>query len=259
MSNYGFILTRHVNSEKTNQYWNNCVKLIRTFHPFRQIVIIDDNSNQDLVKCEFDYKNVTVIQSEFPGRGELLPYVYYLRHKWFPNAVILHDSLFVHKHISFETFKMPVLPLWHHEYDKENLPNILRIASSLTNNGPLLRKLTNKDGDQQAIKFRFSPNDFNLCFGGQCYIKLPFLEMLERKYHLTNMIHAIHNRPDRCALERILGLLFCHEYPKLLTIKSLFGDIMKSPRAFAYTYDDYRRDLSQKKIINPLVKVWTGR
>ena len=29
MSNYGFIITRHVNSEKTNKYWNQTVKLIR--------------------------------------------------------------------------------------------------------------------------------------------------------------------------------------------------------------------------------------
>ena len=31
MDKYGFIITRHVNSDKTNKYWNQCVKLIRTF------------------------------------------------------------------------------------------------------------------------------------------------------------------------------------------------------------------------------------
>ena len=47
---YGFIITRYVNSEKTNRYWNQSVKLIRTYYPYRQIVIIDDNSNYDFVK-----------------------------------------------------------------------------------------------------------------------------------------------------------------------------------------------------------------
>ena len=45
---YGFIMTRHVNSEKTNRYWNHAVRCIKRFYPFRKIVIIDDNSNTNL-------------------------------------------------------------------------------------------------------------------------------------------------------------------------------------------------------------------
>ena len=90
---FGFIITRHVNSETTNEYWNHCVKLIRSNYPHRKIIVIDDNSNYSFVKAHFNYKNVEIIQSEYPGRGELLPYVYYIRHKWFENAVIIHESL----------------------------------------------------------------------------------------------------------------------------------------------------------------------
>ena len=256
MSNYGFIITRHVNSEQTNKYWNQCVKLIRTYYPLRQIIIIDDNSDYNFVKSDFDYLNLTIIQSEYPKRGELLPYVYYLKYKWFPNAVIIHDSLFIHKKINFTKFAMPVMPFWHHSYDQENKHNILRIASSLKNNKKLLVKINQP---QQIIMLK-NDNHFNLCFGGQCYIKLGFLEMLERKYKLTNMINAIHCRIDRCALERILGLLFCEEYPQLLTIKSLFGDIMKQPKAFNYNYDEYNIDLINKqKLHHSFIKVWTGR
>ena len=46
---FGFIITRHVNSVKTNNYWNNCVKLLRSLYPSKKIVIIDDNSNYDYV------------------------------------------------------------------------------------------------------------------------------------------------------------------------------------------------------------------
>ena len=49
MSDYGFIITRHVNSEQTNKYWNHCVKLIRTFYPINQIILIDDNSNPNFI------------------------------------------------------------------------------------------------------------------------------------------------------------------------------------------------------------------
>ena len=40
MDNYGFIIIRHVNSVKTNKYWNQSVKLIRTIYPNKKIIII---------------------------------------------------------------------------------------------------------------------------------------------------------------------------------------------------------------------------
>lgn len=257
MSNYGFIITRHVNSEQTNKYWNQCVKLIRTHYPLRKIVIIDDNSNQDYVKADFDYENLTIVQSEYPKRGELLPFVYLLRYKWFPNAVIIHDSLFIHKKIAFDKLSIPVIPLWHHDYDKENINNIVRITSTLTNNRHLLRKI--RKNEEMVINMGITNDKFNLCFGGQCYIKLSFLERLQQKYNITNMIQAINSRTDRCSLERVLGLLFYEECPRLQKYNSLFGDIMRMPRAFAYNYNDYDEDLKRKKLLNPFVKVWTGR
>ena len=77
MDNYGFIITRHVNSAKTNKYWNNSIRCIRRFYPYKKIVIIDDNSNLEFLTAENDNTNVEFIQSQFCGRGELLPYYYY--------------------------------------------------------------------------------------------------------------------------------------------------------------------------------------
>lgn len=254
MSNYGFIITRHVNSDKTNKYWNHCVKLIRTFYPINQIILIDDNSNPNFIKAEYKYSNITYIQSEYPGRGELLPYVYYLKYKWFPSAVIIHDSLFIHSKIHFELFNTPVLPLWHHNYDKENLPNILRITSVLTNNSIIMNKLNN-NVDILSLNF----NKFNLCFGCQTFIKLELLELLERKYKITNLLSVIRNRSDRCALERVMGLLFCQESPKLTKLNSLFGDILTKYRSQIYNFDEYMCDLKNNKLRYPFIKVWTGR
>ena len=255
MSKYGFIITRHVNSEQTNKYWNQCIKLIKTIYPLTQIILIDDNSKQEFIKADHDYSNVTYIQSEYPGRGELLPYVYFLKHKWFPSAVIIHDSLFVHSRIQFELFKTPVLPLWHYKYDKENIYNITRIASSLTNNHIIMKKLNNND----VAILGLNNNNFNLCFGCQAYIKLDFLENLENKYRITNLVNVVRNRSDRCALERVMGALFCEEYPKLLKINSLFGDILTKYRCQFYNFDEYIGDLKNKKLKYPFIKVWTGR
>ena len=258
MSNFGFIITRHVNSFNTNKYWNQSIKLIRSLYPLKQIIIIDDNSKTEFLRSDFDYKNVTIIQSEYHGRGELLPYIYYLKYKWFPNAVILHDSVFVHRRIPFELFDLPVLPLWHHIYDKENIHNLLRITSALTNKHKLIEKLHGSEINILGLN-NISKDKFNLCFGCQAYIKLNFLELLQRKYNITNLVNVIHNRNDRCSLERVLGLLFSEEYPSLFKIKSLFGDIITKNRTFSYNYDQYRSDLKKNKIIYPFVKVWTGR
>ena len=102
MNDFGFIITRHVNSENTNRYWNHSIKLLRIFYPTKKIVIIDDNSNTNFLKADYEYSNVEIIQSEFPGRGELLPYYYFIKNKFFENAIILHDSVFFHKRIHFE-------------------------------------------------------------------------------------------------------------------------------------------------------------
>ena len=251
---YGFIITRHVNSETTNKYWNQSIKLIRTFYPLIKIVIIDDNSNYQYVKSDFDYKNLEIIQSEYHGRGELLPYVYYLKHRWFDSAVILHDSVFIHKHIPFEKLKCNVMPLWHHEYDKEHLDNLLRISSILKNSEFLKNRLQKSD---KILGFK--SDNFNLCFGAQSYIKLQFLEMLESKYKISNLVNVIKNRKDRCGLERIMGLLFFTEYLNYYPHKSLLGNIYSHHSSFRYNYDTYLSDLQKNKIYGLIVKVWTGR
>ena len=138
---FGFIVLRHVNSEITNKYWNQCVKLIRIYYPNNKIIIIDDNSDYKYIKSDFDYRNISIIKSEYPKRGELLPYIYYLRNKWFENAVILHDSTFINSYIPFEDIRQPVIPLWHFVYDKENMRNLMRITSQIPNNYNLINKL----------------------------------------------------------------------------------------------------------------------
>jgi len=255
MNKFGFVITRHVNSEKTNNYWNNSVKLIRTFYPLVKIIIIDDFSHENYLKSEFEYKNIIVIQSEYKGRGELLPYIYYLKYKWFENAIFIHDSIFIHKRIPFEYIATPVIPLWHHVYDKEHLNNLLRIASHLKNNELIKKHLLGKEINILGIN-----KDIDiLCFGSMCYINYDFLNHLEKKYKITNLVNAIHNRTDRCGLERIMGILFSLENKQLKNIKSLFGSIFSQPQAFQYTYDKYKNDILSKKIPHFFIKVWTGR
>jgi hypothetical protein len=256
MDNYGFIITRHVNSEKTNKYWNHSVKLIKTLYPYKKIVIIDDNSNYDYVKPEFNYNNIQVIQSEFPGRGELLPYYYFLKHKFFENAVIIHDSVFFHKRFKFEKLNgRKVMPLWFFNPDKENVENTKRIIRKLKNNLLIHDKLTSEEISMIGIN---KHNKWYGCFGVQCYINLKFLEHIENKYSISNLISVVKCRSDRCCLERILGAIFFTESPDIINLKSLFGNIMKY-QTWGYNYDQYMNDFEKGSIPKIVVKIWTGR
>jgi hypothetical protein len=253
MDEFGFIISRHVDSEKTNNYWNHSVKLIRSLYPNIQIVIIDDNSNYDYVKNHFEYKNVDVIQSEFPKRGELLPYYYFLKHKFFKNAIIIHDSVFLHTRIPFERFNgINVLPLWHFHPDKENIENTKKILKKLKNYGVIDTKISNDNVLSMAHDKWYG------CFGVQSYVNLNFLERIEQKYGITQLIFAVRNRKDRCCLERIFGCIFFTECQNMLHQKSLLGDIMKYQK-WGYSYDEYVVSLKKGTIPGHVVKVWSGR
>jgi len=256
-ASFGFIVLRHVNSETANKYWNQSVKLIRIFYPLVKIVIIDDNSNKNLVKAECEYTNLEIVESEYKGRGELLPLVYFYKYKWFENAVILHDSVFIHKRVSFELFNgsIQVLPLWHFNLDNECMTETMQSIQYLKLNNQIADKLNpNVLGMPQSKCYG--------CFGVQCYINHAFLKKLINKYNLINLIRVIKSRKYRCGLERIMGVIFCME--TVTNVKSLFGDIFKYSNAPDYkwgkcSYNDYENMLKRGKIAKPFIKVWTGR
>lgn len=254
---FGFIITRHVMSEKTNNYWNQAVRMIRRFYPFKKIIIIDDNSKQEFIKADYDYKNIEIFASEYPGRGELLPYYYYFKNDWFDNAIIIHDSIFIHKRIYFERLiknGVQVMPLWHFNADKENQENTKRIMNRLKNNYNI--KKTYLSNEINILGFNSAK--WKGCFGVQAFINRNFLIHIQNKYNISNMITDITCRTDRCCLERIMGIIFHLEYLGLLNIRSLFGNIFEYTK-WGYSYDEYINDGKLNKKTKPFVKIWTGR
>jgi len=259
---FGFIITRHVNSQQTNEYWNRSVKLLNHLYPSKKIILIDDNSNYEFIKEKSqDYKNLEIIQSEYPGRGELLPYYYfYKRSAPFKNAVILHDSVFFHKRISFEKLaKYDVLPFWNFKPDNENYLNSLRLVSTMKNNHLINNHLiyNNISNKSFAIRGILEKDAWKGCFGVQSYINHDFLIHLVDKYNLFQLLPFVKCRADRCCLERIFGILFSLE--SKYKNASLLGNIHQYQPRFDYTYDKYKADLANKKIPHAVVKVWTGR
>jgi hypothetical protein len=220
----------------------------------KHIVIIDDNSNPTFLRADHEYKNLTIVQGKNPGRGELLAFFYFLMYKWFPKAIIVHDSVFIHQRIPFELMRYPVLPLWHANYDRENISNALRIIQPLTNRQEIVNKLSGTE--LEVLGF---PKPFNICFGSMCCIELSFLQSIQRKYQLSQLVHTIRNREDRCSFERILGAILTSEYRHLVQHPSLFGLIFSHHKAWKYNWNQYMEDLQAGRSVSSFVKIWTGR
>ena len=242
MSEIGFIILRHVNSELTNKYWIYCYKCIRKYYPENNIIILDDNSNYNFITNEELYK-CTVINSEYPKRGELLPYYYYLQNKLFDYAVIIHDSVFIQQFIDF---KKENKFMWSFEHDWDNLYD----------NNKLINNLQKK----YLVLSVF--NDKTLwigCFGVMSVITHDFLCDINNTFNFVNLIETVTSRSDRMSLERIWAVIFtiCNQKHNIKT-SSIFGDIM-AYCAWDQTYETYESKKLNNTITLPIEKVWSGR
>ena len=138
--------------------------------------------------------------------------------------------------------------LWFFYNNNSELSNITRIAECLKNNKIIKKEINN-----------WNKNSWLSCFGAQSIISHDFLLMLNDKYCLTNLIDVVKNRSDRCALERIMGIIYYIETNKITTC---FGEINKTnirSQLNDYTFNEYITSFNKGIILSPVVKVWSGR
>jgi hypothetical protein len=237
----GFIILRHVRDSVTNEYWKECYRCIKTFYPKNRILIIDDNSDYSFVTTN-PLENTMLIRSEFPGRGEFLPYYYYLKTKFCETAVILHDSMFIKKYINFDVnnYKMILDFGKDNIMDNESTPYQVNMLNAINSN---------------KLNSFYNKKDLNLwkgCFGCMVSITYDYLKSMDNEFRLACLIPHITCRPARCAFERIIGCLL--QVNK--TEYSLFGSIQKYCK-WGLSYDDYVNKRYNNQL--PIIKVWSGR
>ena len=238
----GFIITRNINCELSNNYWIESYKCIRKYYN-NKIIIIDDNSNYDYVKNEIELINCTIINSEFKKSGEILPYYYLYKYRFFNKAVILHDSVFINKYINFEEYNN-VKFIWHFTHDWDNEKDELELLSKLNNN--------------DLIDFYHNKNKWYGCYGVQSLIEYNFLDILVKKYDIFSLIPYINERELRKNFERIFGLICMYEN-SISSECSMYG-IIHHYIHWGYIYDSYIVDKNEGKLEHlDIIKVWSGR
>lgn len=246
----GFILSRHVNSEKTNNYWKECINQIRKFYPTNYIIVVDDNSNYEFIDNEnVDLTNCTIITSEYPQRAELLPYYYFYKLKPFDTAVILSDSTFIRSKIVDENITDDVRFLWSFH---SHLTQDAKLETEL------LQRLNHSD---KLIEIHKNISLWKGCFSVLSTIRHDFLTRLVEKYNFFVLLDHIKTRYDRMCLERVFAVL-CHCEDKELKHKyPLCGEITDDHwRLGRYSYDQYVEEKQNNQLDHyTIVRVWTGR
>ena len=239
----GFIILRNIINSITNEYWKECYRCIRRLYPDNRILIIDDNSKNQFVSNEL-LTNTMIIESEFPKRGEFLPYYYYLRTNFCEKVVILHDSMFIKKYINFNSVVDDYRILIHFgkEFinDRESFPSQINMLRALNSD-----KLTNfyKKKDQ---------NYWSGCFGSMSVITYKYLKQIDDEFHISRLIPVITCRIDRCAFERILG---CMLQSKNKT-SSLLGHLTLNCD-WRLNFNTYKNNSYNSNL--PIIKIFTGR
>lgn len=252
-TNLGFIFTRHVNSEATNDYWIECYHCIRRFYPHHKILIIDDNSNYSFIDGKgIKLTNCEVINSAFIGRGEILPYYYFYETQMFDKAVVIQDSVYLQQYIDFDNLGS-IKFLWDFTHDWDIIDGEKQMLGCLQNRSSLLELHDQKE-------------KWLGCYGTMSVISYDFVESLVDKYDLFRLLEVIKCRGDRQILERVFAVI-CNGMNKVLVNdSSILGNMnryhLRYMRPYEYSFDEYLQDKKTGKFENlglPIIKVLTGR
>ena len=233
----GFIILRHVNSELTDKYWKFSYECIKKFYPESNVLIIDDNSDYNYVDNDFEKTmiNTNIVNSKYKGRGELLPYIYYLENKHCECVCILHDSVFVNKKIDLytDTYKI----LWNFEHIWDQPDDEIKILKTLMDN-------------EELLNFHSSKSLWTGCFGGMTVINYNFLKKIDDKYKFVNMIPYITTRYNRQSFERVIATIL----QKNSKADIVFGIIHNY-----CPWEKVKFENIHKYTHLPFIKIWTGR
>jgi hypothetical protein len=232
----GFVILRHVSSDKTDQYWKRCYDSIRALYEHEPILIIDDSVDKSHVSPH-ETHNTTVIDSEYTGRGELLPYIYYFRHKISERAVFLHDSVFLTRRVPYQS-ALAYQHLWNFETE--------RFAFNPESEAAMLASCDAKLLPLYADKGRWKG-----CFGCMTVIRHDLLSSMHQKYDIMSLTALVKCRSDRMAFERAVACIL----RSLVSVSppAVYGDI------HAYCPWGITFENAGSYVHLPAIKVWTSR
>ena len=237
---YVFVILRNIQQASDNELWLSCYHSIRQFYT-NQIIIIDDNSAINTFNGKL--VNTEIIQSEYNGAGEILPYVYFQKNQWADTMIFLHDSMTLHRAFTEDELDHEVVFHWHFiETSQDMIKKTIALLNIL-------------HVSPEIIEYAAS-GKWKGCFGGTMIIDAGVIDMLEEKYNISTLTTYIRTRTQRQLVERLIGILLSYEKK----VSSNFGDILKFPYAFEpHKLQITTHNISQMNYNTAIIKLWRGR
>lgn len=245
---YVFVILRHLRTGSDNDLWISSYNSIRR-HYTNKIIIIDDNSLINTVNGKL--YQTDILQSDYAGAGETLPYYYFLMHRWADRMIFVHDTMFLYRSFRIEEVDTDCRFHWSFVHsDATSTARLQQIIPSLRNH-------------QELMPYINQPESWRACFGVAMVVGIEVVERLEQKYKLfSTMTMMVRNRKDREMAERLVGLVLFHEDIVTTETCSNFGDILAYPSAFQSEWSNLstaRYQLEHAGYDSALIKVWRGR
>jgi hypothetical protein len=243
-NDFGFIFTRCVKNKEDNQIWKNCYKGIRKFYK-EKIIIITDGSNKDLIE-NIELENVDLIDSEFKGAGEILPYYYFHKLRPFKKAICMQDSMWFMKKFDFKNYDLKdVVFLWEfYSNNKHFIKEETELASLMS----------------KEVLDRYNGTDWFGCWGACSFITIDFVDKLEENYKFLKLVNYTGiERTYRHAFERIFGVI-CSILSRTMSEKhSLFGAFFDAKTTKELKNINNYKNTNQSVVNVNILKLFRGR
>ena len=208
----GFVIGRHIADASHGDLCFRAYSSIRRFYPDSPVVIVDDSSPRPDLHA-YDART-TVIQSARRGSGEFGLYHHFHVGGWFDRAVLMHDSMVINQRLVIPD--VPITYLWH-------FPAEAALDSVVKDVKKFIGRLENK----RAAKRKYTSRSWLGMFGCASIVTWSCLDRVAARYDLFGLLRKVDTRPKRCAMERILGIVFDDELDKHRP--SLNGSIVDLP------------------------------
>jgi hypothetical protein len=222
MENNAFIILRKVTKamENCDAVWQECYKSIRKFYN-NKIIIIDNNSDNDIVTTNIILENCEIVSNKHYETRLFAPF-YFLINFDFDRAIILHDGCIFQKFVDFSKFKN-VKFIWH--FDTKKYDEEIIISNQL-------KLLTNND----ELFDTYRKSKFTGCMGCCLAIEKSFLNQIENKYKLSNLVNIINSQQSAIAFERTISIICFSLYPNLINDLSFEGEIKSMVWGYIYKH-----------------------
>jgi hypothetical protein len=287
----GYYICAHAKTREHLLILTRCLESVYRVDPGANVIVINDGSSEDVGAAVEAFAlqgggapPPRVVRNPFPGSGELYPYAHNVVHREFRVFLTLHDSMVLLRAISDDAWRGvdsgagTARALWcftkwvrSREQVGSSLRALLAHLSSVPAAQPFLRlyeeeALPCESGcdcpDCKTRGARPPPRGLGWsgAFGLACLASGDFVARAWTKYGLAALLPHVTTRPDRCACERVWGIVLALEgAPTERT--AVCGRIHAHPGAFRKghfeTLDALVRRVGHYAV--PVAKTWYGR